>query len=906
MWRPYRAEDVAAVFTTESRQKSRELFLRTHQPISHLHVTHNRLGLQNDSFVSEQVLLDVIQSGNSGRSNRIFMLVGETGSGKSEVCQWLEYHLCGASVPLHVTRSQASTNGLITRLLSLGNPDAQFAISRPSAGLLADNLLSVLRLRAEQAGDSRLLMKIESLAPQIVTLAKDIEGGPVDSLSAYLRSMLDDAQHAPLVEGWLRAAVQHALGLDSLTEVLTQVVRDTNRQGKRLVLLLEDITSLGFMRDELLDYVFDLSVPGLDVVMGLTTGFESSHLSGSGSIADLSYVRDRTEARLALTNNVGETFFLTSPATLRDLVRRYVSCLPNWVDANGFGGLYPLSGTAVERLYVHLVESGNTRQTPRNLLDAIIRPLLSSAEPPYRTLLRPSPYLREMSFFFRRDGLSDDEVGLLYWYGDRNGQVILVPRPVSEAFGFCGVVSAAAWDLPRPESGIGLGSLTPGSVDEWRSALAELHRWRESGRVSVLSCRQMIKRGVQRLLKPQADPRELSNPACIASDALPIKYTRGGQKLPVYIHGSGDTEPSFARPALRVDMSHSPDTLEELLTLGYSPGGSLEVLADARGTLENLSAASIRFQQDVQGYLRSLLGITSSELALGAWWVSQVVGMGYSSDQLLDQRFLTDYGPARVRDFIDVKTLPGQADAIAIACAELMRTRDHYRGLFIAAFHAREHFVNSEDLQRAIEVFEPMKWIAAVAAVDMRKVRQSPFSQVQSAYSLADLVAPLVSLSRRIVSGGQALAIERIQRLSARLESLATYVSTASVRVDLAAEIEALDLDLARSGWIAKIPTRVPEFDYNEVRQVFEQATSAERIAVRDAACGVLLTWHWTKRIESFEVMQWDEEAASLIARVMRWVESMSITSSPTPGQDISRADHRLSGTLERLRGLLE
>src|SRR5437868_4698436 len=86
----WRHERVREVLTTESRQKQPGLFLRTHRPFTRIRVDFCK-DAPLQAFVSEQDVRELILSCPLNADNQLFFVVGEAGSGKSELCQWLEY-----------------------------------------------------------------------------------------------------------------------------------------------------------------------------------------------------------------------------------------------------------------------------------------------------------------------------------------------------------------------------------------------------------------------------------------------------------------------------------------------------------------------------------------------------------------------------------------------------------------------------------------------------------------------------------------------------------------------------------------------------------------------------------------------------------------------------------------------
>jgi hypothetical protein len=100
----WKKEDVESYFTTESRDKNRGIFERTHLPIEKILVDFSK-DVQKE-FITENDLRKLILNSVPEDHNRIFLIVGETGCGKSELCQWLEYNITDkVHIPLHISRS---------------------------------------------------------------------------------------------------------------------------------------------------------------------------------------------------------------------------------------------------------------------------------------------------------------------------------------------------------------------------------------------------------------------------------------------------------------------------------------------------------------------------------------------------------------------------------------------------------------------------------------------------------------------------------------------------------------------------------------------------------------------------------------------------------------------------------
>src|SRR5579884_2125585 len=111
--------DVETYFPKEALTKPRHVFEKVHVPINQIYVDtawpnqgiRSRPEVVDNRAVrltTEDDLLAYIRRSSPADPNRIVMVVGETGSGKSELCQWLDYQLRGDGrhVPILIRRSR--------------------------------------------------------------------------------------------------------------------------------------------------------------------------------------------------------------------------------------------------------------------------------------------------------------------------------------------------------------------------------------------------------------------------------------------------------------------------------------------------------------------------------------------------------------------------------------------------------------------------------------------------------------------------------------------------------------------------------------------------------------------------------------------------------------------------------
>ncbi|MDL2344406.1 hypothetical protein QOL99_09590 [Deinococcus sp. MIMF12] len=852
MWTPFDPAAVGHVFTTESRQKDEQMFTLTHARMNRILVSHNRVGLCNGQFVGEHEVLELIQGSAPLDSNRVWFVVGETGSGKSELCQWLEYQLRDRHVPIHISRRHANLTGILDVLHQHLPPGTAGQSTTLPQEVLADHLRLHLKVRAHREG--RGLGYLEQLAPFFPELARRLyqpSAAPLE-LPADLPPPPPDL---PLT-AWLSGAAREVLGVHSLEPTLRALVEHYAQQGRRPVLLLEDITTLGFLRDDLLDFVFDLSAPGFDAVIGLTSGFEQSHLQGGGNLSEMAYVRDRLSARFQLSHASGETFFLNQPQDLQDLVRRYLGCLPQPAggQAAAFAGLYPFTPPMLERLYLHLVESGNPRQTPRNLLDAVIKPALSLPAPPHVTLFGPHPYLRAPSLTFYHQDLPEEVQALLYWHGEVQGGSVSVPDEVAEAFGLPPVPPVQAFPTPTGATWLFGAREAEDPTDTWRDALRELQRWQNQG--EPFPKRQHLKRGIERLVRTLLDPRAVQHPHVNALSADPLEYSRGGDHLPIYLPDSGDLLPEHW-PSLHVPRTLPAQFLEECLTFSFSAGQHVECFADLGHTRQLLEEAVAAFQGEVRRHLERLVGMPYETLVFGVWWLCQHVCQG----QVLSPRDPAGRGALLQYD------LPPREIQVAWRAErphrllhrthrELRDGRDAYRALFLSVFHHRDDLLDPDLFERECARFDPTLFLRALAGLSLPQVLRAPFRQRGSKLTLAQLLKPAVEYAAAL----QAYApVEEDLARWARLEWTLDHALTHADALDtVCRDLERL---AHQAGWTVSPPSSSHTWRAPEWRTLLTHSQGARSgLGQAPPLTQVTVGRTWRERLEDLEPVVWMKE----------------------------------------------
>jgi len=105
-----------------TKKKTPEQFKETHVDIDRIYAENlTPLGVSGE-FVTQEDVLNAITASSLDDPNRIFILRGEPGSGKSQLCEWTKYQINGYGeddegiedrVALHVSRSQTRMDQIL-------------------------------------------------------------------------------------------------------------------------------------------------------------------------------------------------------------------------------------------------------------------------------------------------------------------------------------------------------------------------------------------------------------------------------------------------------------------------------------------------------------------------------------------------------------------------------------------------------------------------------------------------------------------------------------------------------------------------------------------------------------------------------------------------------------------------
>jgi hypothetical protein len=474
-------EVVQRYLTPESHQKSRQEFLDTHIDIDKIHAEYLYPHEGTDEFVTQDELRDAIVKSNIEDDNRIFILKGETGSGKSQLCQWLEYQIGTANeaglanddehIALHVSRSKTRISDILqilTEPLGEGFQTSTSNVEDLDPERVADAIITTLdafapsseslqeeelRKLVEKRPNSRDLREIliENIQEYQDAVTSDEEEDIPDLLDAddYKNLALQAFNSArggdtifPSLRDKIHEILSQNLGVNDFKAQLEELSEEYADRGLRPVLICEDLTTFSVLKEQLLDHIFQLDSGHYDVVLGWTTGWEQDQLDRALSASEdtYTYMKDRAEGYLSTTDDQGRAYFLNEDVTV-ELARKYMQVIREKSETNSgadiphddFEGLYPFNSSFVKRAYDNLVQDGVERRTPRLLLIRVIKECLNSSAPPHEAI-DGNPYVKQFPSNIKL-GYPETHKELAKWYGSTtiDGQ-IGVPIGIPESF----------------------------------------------------------------------------------------------------------------------------------------------------------------------------------------------------------------------------------------------------------------------------------------------------------------------------------------------------------------------------------------------------------------------------------------------------------------------------------------
>ena len=414
-----------------TKKKTPEQFKETHVDIDRIYAENlTPLGVSGE-FVTQEDVLNAITASSLDDPNRIFILRGEPGSGKSQLCEWTKYQINGYGedyegiedrVALHVSRSQTRMDQILDILTEpldvdtdvrniddLDPDDAAAAIVEYLRGIWSTEHLSDEEIRelTEARGDKSDLREIfaKNIREYQEALESRDENPDFNLLTRTdyrdLRLQLSFGnkltENKDVFYSVLKNEAHEYLSrnlVGDFKELLQEYSQRYQDQGIRPTLICEDLTTFSVLKEQLLDHIFELGSSNFDIVLGWTIGWEQDNINDALARADAAtYMKGRSEGYLTMTDENGEAYFLDDDASVA-LARSYLNAIKRNSDVEGapeevekaFDDIYPFNERFIHVAYRQLNDEGSNRKTPRLLLLRVVKHCLKSSLPPYEAM----------------------------------------------------------------------------------------------------------------------------------------------------------------------------------------------------------------------------------------------------------------------------------------------------------------------------------------------------------------------------------------------------------------------------------------------------------------------------------------------------------------------------------------
>jgi len=345
--------EVFATTADQRHQFGTKLFLATHFPIA---LRRFRPERPPETLAERDVLDQILTPSEGQRGNRVFVLYGAAGSGKSELMKWLQVMIADhdptrAKFTVRVPRTELNVLTIAERFQHLLSnsyfkestrqrwEEAQRKPRTLSKLLLLTALERSLDADAQiNALYYRLLDWIHPHVAHSLDAMESADLDPDEPMRLLAREDLDELKaetslsvplnYEQFRHHLLTAFREHLMEGQYLPDTLGRIADDLARQGTRPILLVDDLVqSLNLFATDLLDYFITLGTGNWDVVLGLTPAALSADQRGQellDRITHLDTVDDRVE-KLWLSDIQGADSYFLTEETCAAFAGRYLA-----------------------------------------------------------------------------------------------------------------------------------------------------------------------------------------------------------------------------------------------------------------------------------------------------------------------------------------------------------------------------------------------------------------------------------------------------------------------------------------------------------------------------------------------------------------------------------------------------
>lgn len=635
-----------SIFATTADQRyllGEDLFLRTHFPIK----MHQYSGKRVHTVEESDLLEELLNASNRLPGNRLWVIYGTPGSGKSELMKWIETRIrhedeTRAETMVHIPRTDLDVFSIIKRFKALLSESffTEATYGRWNLARQKPRTLTklILLFALENLLDSdevinalfyRLLNAVQPHVEHMIAATeeeRDLRSMELMSMETWETIISETTipvslQYEQVRHSMTVAFNNHLLNGLSLTDTLRRISDNVGqRLGTRPLLLIDDLVqSLNVFASDILDYFITLEDGNWDVVIGLTpAAFETSQRGKLllQRITHLDTIDDRVE-KLWLSDEAGYDSYILTEENCHEFAARYLAEYQALCNLQGTHPLYPFNREALVRIYRGLPNGkGKTRYFLRHLrtiLEAVAQgeTLLTTVagfaltESVARCEDKELAAICELygplvlDTTIREITLSKD---LLGFFGRKEKKIIVPIEPLSQIF-----------SLREPANEI--------ANDEEKVAIRD---WLQ-GSVVNRQLLHSLRMGAARLLRAFSTPTiihypGIANPHGILSWQKPYLEV----SLPICIEGVDECDGIPLKRAI----GHSAFELHHYAHAMGREAKILEQLLFSETKLNIFLFEAKGYAREMQSILESQLGMSLETLAFGLYLWAIVIGQG--------------------------------------------------------------------------------------------------------------------------------------------------------------------------------------------------------------------------------------------------------------------------------------
>lgn len=344
-----------SLFATTADQRfllGRDIFLRTHYP---MHLRCYRTNGEVTTLSEQALLQQVLDNFGAGPGNRLWILYGAPGSGKSELIKWLETRIVQespqrAQITVRISRDELDILSIVKRFLHL-LPDGftseavnqRWQTARQKSRTVAKLILLFALeslLESDEIINALFYRLLNAVQPYVDHILEAEAGGNAGLSSVELMGretweaiLRETSLEIPLEYEQFRhhltvAFRDHLLEGISLPDTMRRIAEHCIQDhAQRPILLVDDLVqSLNIFATDILDYLLTLEAGHWDVIVGLTPAAFEENQRGRELLQRIAYldtIDDRVE-KLWLSDEAGLNSYILTEDNCYNFAARYL------------------------------------------------------------------------------------------------------------------------------------------------------------------------------------------------------------------------------------------------------------------------------------------------------------------------------------------------------------------------------------------------------------------------------------------------------------------------------------------------------------------------------------------------------------------------------------------------------